>query len=570
MKGRDSAAPVICPRCRQQRQDSGAFCAHCGFKLEVESAGADDLADLWNKPRCPRCGRVDPPNPAPGGFCRSCAPSNGEPGTSPVIPAPVTEDESVLKQPPGPTDFGVVEMLEKHLHGHPAKAGHADTGATSEPPSGVLGRLECPLCHTDQARREGTRFCVRCGVCLEQSCPHCNQKIPTASGAALTCPRCAGRLRSCRECLRLYPPETLACVNPYCPCHGQVWTTDGRGEVWAHPGGDGSRSWCAGVRDPRGLVGLWRWLNPGANLLPPVNALGMVFCAESSGYLRWFLEEGGEPPQTPAPGWPREPVVVHQVEFPSSIESLAISGEGLCLGLAGNRLVYLDIRTRQSRTVTVPETPIHFLATPENVVAAGAGQVWLVDGDRIHGLLGLPGRCLAPVTVGNSVVAGWSRPGSFEARVLRDGAWRPFCTIGEPVDRMLGGDSLWCFAGPTLYEVDPGGRVADGAALRAPLSVAPGRCRVNGRLVLCHTDGRIGSCAPDGQRWVTLVPQAGRLSAAPLLPGRKVLYGAGESLHLDGSASPLLNGRVAHLSAANGKVFGVTENGGLYAFLLEY
>ncbi|MBI3930054.1 MAG: hypothetical protein HY319_31230 [Armatimonadetes bacterium] len=448
-----------------------------------------------------------------------------------------------------------------------------------------LGRHTCAACNTELARRQGTQFCIQCGLPVEQRCPYCRKGIPTRSGSDLTCPECTRRLRSCRECLRYYPPEDLTCINTYCPQFGVPWTLSAGTGVWPHAGGDAARSSCASKADPERLVPQWRWTAPEqAELLNPVNAMGVVFCASRQGWVWSFFEPGAERPDAVPGGYERVPLPIHTVRLDAAVTTLATRSGSLYLGLQGARMARLDIASQRVTPLgTFPATPEHLLSLPIGLVCAGGRHAWLVDtDDRVRHLVSVEdcpsATPLPPVTIGEQdVVIGWNvhRAGAveFECRILRRGspAWEPLAHFPEEVDFVLGGEQLYCCSRQTVRRMGPDGAV-QAFSLKAPVQVRPALDQANRRLIFCLTDGSIRTCRYDGQGLAFRHQATGTVSGPPLLLGRTVLHGVTEArLYLGQEiASPLLSGPVTpHLSCTNGRVFATTEKGGLYAFRLE-
>lgn len=454
--------------------------------------------------------------------------------------------------------------------------------ATSATPT-----LACPHCQTE-LRQPGQGFCTHCGLALRQPCPGCASELQTPAGGFSACPQCRTNFWACQDCGRLYHLDRTSCLNSYCPKRGEFWTARFGCDTWDSSRGHRSLP----LQLTTDLDPIPRWLAGGGKerRFPSLHHSGLLISVQESGVVEMWAEHGA-----PRPGggegdeFREESVCLSRLDLGEPATGPPLLHRGQMVILGTNSVCPLDMTSNPSlgARLELPGTrgPLRALSMPEGILVAAPEGAWEVD---------LPAR---------AVRQRWEGAISLALDPVGDGAGAILLAGAEPANpfwiyRQGGSVMPISTAFPTAAAPSVGGSQSlpewslyadrfllfwrnqlaylEGESLQVrelPAAVVgrPVYCPTLDRLILLLSDHTIRSCSTTGERFSFVCDMPGVPSTAPLRLGERVYYGSeGRYLCCDEEAMlPRLNSPPwGELSYANGRLFGTTKEGVLFAFSL--
>lgn len=434
----------------------------------------------------------------------------------------------------------------------------------------------CPRCQHGSVA-DGQTFCTQCGVVLRQPCPQCSAKVTTPSTGFTACAACRTALWSCSECARLYHYDRTSCSNSYCPQRGAFWTAQLGSDVWDPSRGHRALSWTRPSDElPRPA---WLVAGSGERRYPSLHHSGLLVSVQESGVLELWAERGAPRPHQEGEEFREDGVCLVRLDMgePAGGPPLLHRGHLVMVGSTSLSTLELTSNPSLSGRLELPGEggPRHAVSLGDTVLVVSSEALWEVD-------LGT-----------SQVVAHLQQPFSLDLPPLSDGQGRALVTragsnpgyaLYEPGGRLselASGDfpvpaESAIFAGSFLLlwrqrmATWENGLFTAVELPAAPLA-RPVYCSDSQRLTLLLSDGTIRTCTTRGERFTFVGDRPGTPTTAPLKLGEHVFYGTdGRYLCCDEEALlPRLNSPPwGELSFANGRLFGTTREGGLFAFCL--
>jgi hypothetical protein len=597
----------VCGRLQPTPRPSGLCSPECEARALAAQAGTGRPAGPGPQPALGPSGQVN----VPASVAQNLS-ASGTMQARPEVPSP----QRPAQRPPDSVEELTLPASTESSQASPTRIAPVEPALVLSPET---GRNTCPACNRNQANRPSSAFCIYCGLPLTQPCPACRATLPTRGEQFCFCPKCGQTLRRCESCFRYFSPKQLLCSNSYCTFKDTPWTVAAGDERWSCRSGDPCRWGRASNREAQNLEPLWSFQAPqSAEALAPVNTLGMLVVASLDGQLRCFFEEGAAGRGDRTTAYIRMPLLIHQCDLgtlPTSDPVVAgPQQDRIQIALQGGDILQLDLRNQQQdRFQTSLEDICHLLPFQGGTATQGTRSAGILRSDGLIDAevalpTGLRVQVLPPVLVMGRPVVAWN--------IDRDGAWLFYSLMFHPernewlyfaqssnrIDFLLGGDTLFAFSG-TLVEgfrlrteadaapedtpeadADIAVTTMDGESLEVwrawafelpeNPAVAPRFDPEANRFVLGLMDNSFRICRPeDGGAMARRHEAAGHLGTPPLLFGRNLAYSTLEGYLCLGPkvASPLLHERSSMaLSYANSKIFATTEQGGVYAFRVNY
>ncbi len=442
------------------------------------------------------------------------------------------------------------------------------------PPAVVAS--ECPHCscglsHPDQA------FCTRCGLALKQPCPNCAASLATPKDDFCECGQCRTSFWGCPECGRLYHLDRTSCLNGYCPRKGVFWTSAFGGDVWdARRGHRALPSPDPGEADPPSPLPGWLVAGNRERRYASLHHSGLLISVCESGMLEMWAERGAPRGDREGGEFGEESVCLVRLDLgePAGGPPLLHRGHLVVLGTSSLCLLEMTSNPSLSSRLELPETqgPLRAVSLGETLLVAGPEGLWEVEVEtrtvRHHLPRPLSSKC-DPVAGGDGTAL---LATGQEYLLYKAGGEVVEVARGEftaSAEWLLYADRfLLVWRNQLAYLQDGSLRLTElpGAVVARPTYDAE-----HDRLTVLLSDGTIRTCSPTGERFSFLCEMPGVPTTPALRLGDKVYYGSdGRYLCRDEEAIlPRLNSAPwGELSYANGRMFGITKEGGLFAFCL--
>ena len=431
----------------------------------------------------------------------------------------------------------------------------------------------CPHCHQDLANPDQS-FCTRCGLALRQPCPNCAVTLATPESHFTECAQCYSNFWACPECGRLYHPDRTSCSNGYCPKRGEFWTAAFGSDTWDVQRGRRSIAFQR-QSDTDPLPG-WLGGGVGERRFASLHHSGLLISVQESGILEMWAERGAPRGDSEGDEFREESVCLVRLDLGEPASGPPISHRDQLVILGGSSLCLLEMTSNPSlgNRVELPGTtgPLRAFSLADNVLVVAPDGLWEVD---------LPGRAvphhlqrpiavtMEPASDGSGFVLLRGPEGFFlyrEGGQVRELSSEGFSNMPEWslfADRfvVLWRNQLGYLEGDTLLCRE----------LPAAVVTRPVYDPENQRLIMLLSDGTIRSCSTTGERFSFVCDMPGVPTTPPLRIGDSVYYGTdGRYLCCNEEAMlPRLNSPPwGELSFANGRLFGATKEGGLFAFCL--
>jgi hypothetical protein len=441
--------------------------------------------------------------------------------------------------------------------------------------SGAQG-VACPHCQLELAHPDQS-FCTRCGLALRQPCPNCAAMLCTPVGEFAVCGQCKTSFWACQECGRLYHLDRTSCLNGYCPKRGAFWTSSFGFDTWdarrGHRAIDFQRQ-----SDTDPLPG---WLGGGGKerRFASLHHSGLLISVQESGILEMWAERGAPKGGGEEDGFREESVCLVRLDLGEPASGPPIQHQGHLVILGTNSLCLLEMTSNPSlgSRLELPGTkgPLRAFSLPDSVLVAAPEGLWEVDVQTRsvrHHLQRTVSMATEPASDGQGQVmlaSGDSGNPLFlykQGGEIQDLASSGFANAAEWslfADRfvLLWRNQLAYLEGETLRTQE----------LPAAVVTRPVYCPESERLTMLLSDGTIRSCSSAGERFSFVCDMPGVPTTPPLRIGKHVYYGSdGRYLCCDEEAMlPRLNSPPwGELSYANGRLFGTTREGVLFAFCL--
>jgi hypothetical protein len=433
----------------------------------------------------------------------------------------------------------------------------------------------CPHCrHPLQRADQG--FCTACGLALRQPCPNCAATLATPEGEFTECGSCHTSFWSCQDCGRLYHLDRTSCLNSYCPRKGVFWTAAFGADTWDSRRGQHAVPFRR-QSDTDPLPG-WLGGGGGERRFASLHHSGLLISVQESGILEMWAERGAPRP-TEGDEFREESVCLVRLDLgePASGPPLEHHGHLVILGV--NSLCLLEMTSNPSlgHRLVLPGTkgPLRAFSLSDSILVSAPEGVWEVDlfSHTIKHHLQAPLASDAePASDGISQVLLAGADAQHPLLLYQqEGQLQPLSAVNFPhrpeyslyTDRfvLLWRNQLAYLEGESLKVQE----------LPAGVVTRPVYCPDSQRLTLLLSDGTIRSCSPTGERFSFIGDMPGVPTTPPLRLGEQVYYGSeGRYLCCDEEAMlPRLNSAPwGELSYANGRLFGTTREGGLFAFCL--
>ena len=441
--------------------------------------------------------------------------------------------------------------------------------------SSVVTLPVCPHCQ-HAVGRPGQAFCTRCGLALLQPCPNCAAELATPEGAFTGCPQCSTAFWGCQSCGRVYHLDRTSCLNGYCPSKGTFWTSQFGSDVWdARRGHRSVHFERQSDTDP--LPG---WLAGGSKerRFASLHHSGLLISVMESGVLEMWAERGA-PRSSEGDEFREESVCLARLDLGEPASGAPLLHQGHLVIVGSNSLCLLEMTSNPSlgTRLELPGTkgPLRALSLPNSVLVAAPEGLWEVDvvTRQIRHLVETPiSLAMAPVADDAGRVLLTSGSSSHPYLLYSEGG-----TTQELAAPGLNGVAEWALhADRLLLFYRNQLAYLDGSELRvqelpAAVIARPAYSPEDERLTLLLSDNTIRTCSPTGERFSFVCDMPGVPSTSPLRIGKQVYYGTeGRYLCCDEEAMlPRLNSPPwGELSYANGRLFGTTKEGLLFAFCL--
>lgn len=432
----------------------------------------------------------------------------------------------------------------------------------------------CPHCHCEQ-RHLQQAFCTRCGLALRQPCPNCASPMATAEGAFTECSACQTSFWGCRECGRLYHLDRTSCLNGYCPSKGEFWTATFGSDVW-----DSRHGRCSVTNPPTSTYSspLPGWLGGGGGerRFPSLHHSGLLISVQESGILEMWAERGA-PRGSEGDEFREESVRLVRLDLGEPAGGSPFLHQERLVVLGSTSLCALEMTSNPSlgHRIELPKAQglLKAVSLPGAIVLVGPSGIWEVDLDsssvRHHLELAIEtaldpvtdsaGRVLLAQTDGS--LALYNEGGKLETLELSDLSFLPEWALYADRFVLIWRNQLLSFDGA----------VSQIQELPATVVARPVYDQESGRLTVLLSDGTIRTCSTTGERFSFVCDMPGTPTTPPLRLGKRIYYGSeGRYLCCDEEALlPRLNSQPwGELSYANGRLFGTTREGGLFAFCL--
>lgn len=414
-------------------------------------------------------------------------------------------------------------------------------------------------------------FCTQCGLPLKQPCPHCRAPLPTPAQTFTSCPECATDFWSCLACGRLYHLDRTSCQNSYCQDKGGFWTRRFGEDTWS-PGCVRAVDWEETKDDAPTPC----WLSEAAMVQdrrwPSLHTLGLLVSVQETGVLELWSEQGA--PQAGVAGdFQETSVCLSRLDLGENAPCPPLRHQDQILLVGSETLSLLEMTANPSvgKRFELPEPAQGAVDLGDEVLLWGQDNLYRFElGEaQFERVAESPGQPLFRMTVDHSggallvTEAGAYHYSQHELEPLDTEAlaqkpeWALFCDRFIVIRR----NQLAYLEGHQFIVTE----------LPDSVIAPPLYCPASGRLFLLLNDNTIRSCTSVGQRFSFISELAGVPTTVPLKIGERIFYGTeGRYLCRDEEAlRPRLSSQpVGELSYANGRLFGATMEGGLFAFQL--
>lgn len=431
----------------------------------------------------------------------------------------------------------------------------------------------CPHCHLDLAKPDQA-FCTRCGLALLQPCPVCAATLATPPSHFTDCPRCHSNFWACPSCGRLYHPDRTSCSNGYCPKKGEFWTAAFGSDTWDARRGHHA---IAFVRqsDTDPLPG---WLGGGGKerRYPSLHHSGLLISVQESGILEMWAERGAPRAGGEGDEFREESVCLVRLDLGEAASGPPISHDGHLVILGSNSVCLLEMTSNPSlgSRLELAETqgPLRAFSMSQSVLVVAPDGMWEVDvvsREVRHHLPRPVAMAMEPASNGSNSVLFQGPDGFFV--YLEGGQVQSLQSSGftqNPEWSLFADRFVMVWRNQLIYLEGDSLQVTE---LPAAVVTRPVYDPDSERLTVLLSDGTIRTCSSTGERFSFVCDMPGVPTTPPLRIGESVYYGTdGRYLCCDEEAMlPRLNSAPwGELSFANGRLFGGTREGGLFAFCL--
>lgn len=433
----------------------------------------------------------------------------------------------------------------------------------------------CPHCRRELARPEQA-FCSACGLALRQPCPNCAAALATPEGEFTECGQCQTSFWSCQECGRLYHLDRTSCLNGYCPRKGVFWTAAFGADTWDARRGQRAIAFTR-QSDTDPLPG---WLGGGGRerRLASLHHSGLLISVQESGILEMWAERGA-PRHHEGDEFREESVCLVRLDLGEPASGPPIEHRGGLVIVGSSSLCLLEMTSNPAlgSRLALPGTsgPLRAMSLGDCVLVAAPEGVWEADLAS--------GSVRRRLEMGLAVSAEPSSDGVGQALLVGTDPERPYLlyTLGGEIRPLASGGfsqapewTLYADRFLLLWRnllAYPDGDTLKVQELPAAVLTRPVYCPESQRLTMLLSDGTIRSCSTTGERFSFVCDMPGVPTTPPLRIGEHLYYGSdGRYLCCDEEAMlPRLNSPPwGELSYANGRLFGTTREGGLFAFCL--
>lgn len=419
---------------------------------------------------------------------------------------------------------------------------------------------------------EAQSFCTQCGLPLKQPCPHCSHQLPTPDGTFTACPECSADFWSCLACGRLYHLDRTSCQNGYCPDRNRFWTRRFGEDTWSPGSGRGSiardeeddNTPIPGWLSETAMVQDRRW--------PSLHSMGLLVSVQETGVLELWSEQGA--PQDGQVGDFRETsVCLTRLDLGDNAPVPPITHEGQIVIAGTTSLSILEMNANPSlgERLELPEPPLGTVDLGDEILVWGQEHLYGVNFNtrEVKRLVASPGEpTIAMVSdhTGGALLVTKGGLHHFSQDELHE---LDSSALSQSPEWVVFADRFILLRGHQLAYLE--GHAFHTVELPDPVIAPPLYCPHSGRLFLLLNDNTVRSCAPTGERFSFVSELAGVPTTVPLKIGERIFYGTeGRYLCRDEEAlRPRLSSQpVGELSYANGRLFGATLEGGLFAFQL--
>lgn len=424
----------------------------------------------------------------------------------------------------------------------------------------------CPGCKEMVLNPKSQNFCTHCGIPLKQPCPHCQHQLPTPGHTFTACTECERSFWACLACGRLYHLDRTSCQNTYCPDRGRFWTRRFGEDVWPRVGGHS----VAFDQDEDEATPTPAWVSESTlkdRRWPSVHSKGLLISVQETGVLELWSEQGA--PSGGDPGdFQETSVCLSRLDLgeDAPCPPLLHRGEVVVPGRESMAVLEMTANPSVGARFQIPEAPLGAVDLGDEILVLGAKHISLGSLDRpFEAAVDSPGKPLfAPISDhsgGALVVTG---EGCFhyaqgELQSLEGAFASPEWALFADRYLLIRRNQL-AFREGHAFQV----KELPEAVIGPPLF-----CPHNGRLYLMLNDNTIRSCTSTGERFSFVSELAGVPTTVPLKLGERIFYGTeGRYLCRDEEAlRPRLGSQpTGELTYANGRLFGATLEGGLFAF----
>jgi hypothetical protein len=432
----------------------------------------------------------------------------------------------------------------------------------------------CPHCRHPLSS-PGQAFCTRCGLALAQPCPNCSASLATPAGEFTECQGCKVSFWSCQQCGRLYHLDRTSCLNAYCPKKGEFWTAAFGRDTWDVQRGQAAVTFSRSDNS----APLPGWLGGGGKerRFASLHHSGLLISVKESGILEMWAERGA-PFHSEGDEFREESVCLVRLDLGESATGPPIHHQGHLVILGTNSLCLLEMTSNPSlgRRLELPGTrgPLRAFSLKDCLLVAAPEGLWEVDV-----AVGSVKRQIAreirsgaePACDGESQVLFCGEDPAEPFFLYRQGQIQSVTAAGfaQVPEWTLFADRFLLLWRNQLAYLD--GESLCTQELPAAVITRPVYCPDSERLIVLLSDGTIRSCSSTGERFSFVCDMPGVPTTPPLRVGEHVFYGSdGRYLCCDEEALlPRLNSAPwGELSFANGRLFGITKEGGLFAFCL--
>ena len=431
---------------------------------------------------------------------------------------------------------------------------------------------QCPGCSEPLEGGELQNFCSACGRVLRQACPQCTETVDTPSSVFTQCQNCHTDLWSCPECCRIYHLDRATCQNDYCPDFGRFWTTRFGEDSW-----DGLKQSVPQLKDsqetpkPAWLGGAdsneRRW--------PSLHTSGLLVSVLESGLVELWSEKGAP---HPAEG---DSFLEHSV----CLSRLDLGEDAVCAPLfVGDKihlwstesLWELELGSNPALCLCLDlpsqEKALAACAFADSSLVVTRQALWKVSPDsrkltKLGSITESPRREIYTDGRQQAILLDPELESCF--------SYHPETGLSPLPSPELNGSHEWAlFADQLLLFRDSRlARLQDGAFVHRDLPdrliSAPLYCPETQLLYLFLADNTLRSCTTTGERFSFVCELAGSPSTRAIKAGERFYYGT-EGRYLcrdEESLRPRLSTTpYGSLSYANGRLFGICKDGGLFSF----